>query len=130
MPELRRYRRKENALVSAVRLDLDTEGFTYEKWGGIQRCKPGDWVVNNAGETYTIDADVFASTYSEVSPGLYRKHAQIWAERAEAAGVIPTLEGSTAYEAGDMLVYTDPSRSRGYAVAAGKFATLYEPVDS
>jgi len=130
MPELKKDRRKKNAPVTAVRLDLDTEGFTYRKWGGTQRCKPGDWLVNNAGETYTIDAEVFAATYDEVSPGVYRKHANIWAERAQTPGVIPTIEGSTKYEAGDMLVYTDESRGGGYAVGAEKFASLYEPADA
>jgi hypothetical protein len=32
MPNRRRYRKKAGELVVAVRLDLDTKGFTYTKW--------------------------------------------------------------------------------------------------
>lgn len=34
MSDLRRYRRRAEATVVAVKIDLDTEGFTYRKWGG------------------------------------------------------------------------------------------------
>src|SRR5215831_2695516 len=42
----RRYKKKPTAFVTAVQLDLDTEGFTYNKWGGKQVCKRGDWLVD------------------------------------------------------------------------------------
>ncbi|MCP5004175.1 MAG: hypothetical protein GY941_09585, partial [Planctomycetes bacterium] len=45
MEGLRRYRKKATANVIAVRLELDTDGFTYRKWGGEQFCKAGDWIV-------------------------------------------------------------------------------------
>ena len=127
MATLREFRRKEKTTITAVRLDLETDGFAYRKWGGTQRCKPGDWLVSNGADTYTIDADTFARTYRAVSPGVYRKDVPIWAERAETAGVLPTKEGSTAYEAGDMLVFNDVERTDGYAIPAEKFVTLYEP---
>src|SRR5258707_14820409 len=57
--ELQEYRRRERTHVTAVRLDLDTDGFTYHKWGSAQRCKRGDWLVNNQGDVYTIDAETF-----------------------------------------------------------------------
>lgn len=113
-------------MIIAVRVDLEIEGFTYEKWGRTQRCKPGDWLVNNADDTYTIDAETFAKTYREVSPGVYEKDAPVWAERAEVAGVISTKEGSTVYEAGDMLVFNDADRRDGYAMSAETFESLYE----
>jgi len=114
-----------------VRLDLDTDGFTYRKWGGQQRCKAGDWIVcNYDGDTYTIDAEVFARTYREAGKGVYEKTSTVWAVRADAAGVIPTKEGSTAYEAGDMLVFNDPDGTDGYAMSAAKFASLYEAANS
>ena len=111
-------------------MDLDCEGFTYEKWGGTQRCKAGDWIVNNAGDTYTIDAEIFAKTYREIGPGTYEKDVPVWAERAKVAGKIPTKEGSTAYEAGDMLVFNDAERIDGYAMSAETFESLYEAADS
>jgi hypothetical protein len=123
---LREYRRKGKTTVTAVQVDLDTDGFTYRKWGGTQRCKRGDWLLNNQGDTYTVDGETFARTYREVSAGVYRKEASVWAEQAETAGTIQTKEGSTDYEAGDFLVFNDPEGKDGYAVTAKKFHALYE----
>jgi hypothetical protein len=125
--KLRKYRRKESAEVIAVQLDLETEGFTYQKWGGTQRCKPGDWLVNNDGEVYTIDADVFARTYRQVRTGIYRKVTQVWAEEAVSPGAIQTKEGTTDYLPGDFLVFNDEEGRDGYAVSHEKFHKMYEP---
>jgi hypothetical protein len=110
-------------------LDLDTNGFEYQKWGGAQRCKRGDWLVNNQGDTYTIDEETFGRTYRMVSPGLYEKNASVWAEQAIESGAIQTKEGSTAYCAGDYLVFNDPDRKDGYAMKESKFRDLYESVE-
>ncbi|MCR9247862.1 MAG: hypothetical protein NXI31_22770 [bacterium] len=127
MNDYRTYRRRERTTVTAVRIDLDTAGFDYEKWGGTQRAKARDWLVKNGDDTYTIDADTFTATYTEVSPGRFEKQGVIWATQAETGGTMPTKEGSTDYEAGDWLVYNDESRTDGYAVAAERFEELYEP---
>lgn len=127
MSELRRYRKRPGTAITAVRLDLATEGFTYRKWGAEQRCKAGDWVVDNGGDVYTIDAETFGATYREVAPGRWVKSAPVWAEVAQAGGVIETKEGSTEYAAGDYLVYNRPDRTDGYAVGAEKFEGMYEP---
>lgn len=113
-------------MITAVQLNLETAGFTYQKWGGEQRCKAGDWLVNSDGETYTIDSDSFARTYREHGPGLYVKVGCVWAEQAGAAGSIRTKEGKTSYEAGDWLVYNGADRTDGYAVKPEKFKSLYE----
>ena len=123
---MQEYRRKKQTTVTAVRLDLETEGFTYEKWGGTQRCKPGDWLVNNQDDVYTVDAETFARTYRMVSPGVYEKSGQVWAEQAREPGTIRTKEGSTAYEAGAYLVYNERHRRDGYAMSKETFESLYE----
>ena len=123
---MQQYRRRERTFVTAVRLDLNTDGFTYLKWGDTQRCKQGDWLVNNQGDVYTIDAQTFERTYQMVSPGLYEKVAPVWAEVAAEAGTIATKEGSTAYLAGDYLVFNTPDRKDGYAMKAETFCQLYE----
>jgi hypothetical protein len=115
--------------VVAVRLALETDGFTYQKWGGAQRCKAGDWIVANRGETYTVDADSFARTYREVSPGVYHKITPVWAEKAVAAGRVPTREGSSGYAAGDYLVSNKPDGQDSYAVTASEFEAMYERAD-
>jgi hypothetical protein len=126
---LQEYRRKKRTSVTAVRLDLDTEGFTYRKWGGAQRCKRGDWLVNNQGDVYTVDGETFDRTYRMVSPGVYEKDAPVWAERAETSGAIETKEGSTSYKAGDYRVFNDPDGKDGYAMTSATFDSLYEPCE-
>ena len=126
---MREYRRKKGTSVIAVRLDLDTEGFAYEKWGSTQRCKRGDWLVNNQGDVYTVDAETFERTYRMVSPGVYEKCTAVWAEEAAKPGAIQTKEGSTEYEAGDYLVFNDPNGKDGYAMKRGTFHSLYESLE-
>lgn len=127
MGQRRRYRKKATSVVTAVRLDLDTDGFTYRKWGGVQRCKPGDWIVDNAGDIYTVDADVFARTYRPVSPGLYVKVTPVWAAIADVEGAIQTKEGVSHYAPGDYLVYNEEAGTDGYCMSAEKFEAMYEP---
>lgn len=127
MAERRRYLKKATAFVVAVQFDLETDGFTYEKWGGTQTCKPSDWLVDNDGDIYTVDRDTFARTYRPKSPGVYVKTTPVWAEIAERDGHILTREGVTHYEAGDYIVYNDPEGKDGYAVSADSFKEMYEP---
>ena len=126
---MKTYTKRDNTPVVAVQLDLETDGFTYEKWGSTQRCRRRDWLVNNQGEVYTVNADSFVATYREVSHGLYIKTAKVWAEKAAEAGSIQTKEGLSNYEAGDYLVYNKEHRQDGYAMSAEKFHALYEEND-
>lgn len=128
MPERRRYRKKATSHVVAVKLDLDMDGFTYKKWGGVQTCKAGDWLLNNDGDIYSVDKDVFEKTYEKVSDGIYIKTNTIWAEIAEKPGKIKTKEGETHYSKGAYIVFNDPDEQDGYAVEAKKFKEMYEPV--
>ena len=121
-----RYQRRPDRPVVAVRLALDTDGLTYRKWGAEQRAKAGDWVVDNAGDVYTVDAEVFERTYRQSSPGLYLKTSAVWAERATSAGSVATKEGRTHYQPGDYIVSNNPDGSDSYAMDAEKFTSLYE----
>lgn len=125
----RKYQKRADQLVTAVRLDLDTEGFTYKKWGGNQRCKRGDWLVDNHGDLYTVDGEVFARTYREVETGRYVKTTPVWAEKAPSDGQIQTREGVTQFKAGDYLVSNNEDGSDAYAITPGKFDAMYEPAD-
>ncbi|MCU0967396.1 MAG: hypothetical protein MUF03_01025 [Rubrivivax sp.] len=122
-----RFRRRPDQAVTAVRLALDFDGLAYRKWGDRQTARPGDWLVDNGGDVYTVAAETFARTYREVSPGRYVKAAPVWAERATAAGSIATLEGRTHHAAGDWLVSNGADGSDAYAVDAATFERLYEP---
>lgn len=121
----KKYRKRPDAPIVAVRLALDTSGFEYRKWDGIQRCKAGDWVVDNNGDCYTIDADTFAATYERVAPGQYVKSAPVWAEQATTAGMVATKEGSTSYEPGDYIVANNPDGTDSWAVGREKFEAMY-----
>lgn len=126
---MKKYRKRAEAFVTAVQLDLDTEGFEYRKWGGTQVCKPGDWLINNDGDVYTVDRETFARTYRERSPGVYCKSTVVLARRSDRAGTIDTKEGATHFDAGDYIVYNDDASTDGYAVEKRKFDAMYEPLD-
>ncbi len=126
MGNRRRYRKKDDQFVVAVHLDLDTEGFIYRKWGADQRCKQGDWIVDNGGDVYSVDREVFEKTYRKLKPGIYVKITPIWAEKAEQAGSVVTREGESHYQAGDYLVCNNEDGTDTYCITADKFESMYE----
>lgn len=125
----RRYIKRPDRPVVAVQLALDTEGFTYRKWGGVQTCKPGDWIVDNGGDIYTVDRDTFARTYRQTGPGNYVKSTPVWAEVATQPGAVQTKEGLTRYQPGDYLVFNEPDGGDPYAVTPERFEAMYVPDD-
>ena len=129
MAGLKEYERRAGTEVTAVRLDLETDGFTYRKWGGVQTCSRGDWLVNGGEGTHTVEEETFARTYRMVSPGVYEKVGHVWARMAEVDGKIRTKEGFTEYRPGDFIVYNDPDEKDGYAMRPETFARLYEPAN-
>ena len=124
---LKPYRKREGTEVTAIRLNLEVDAFTYHKWGGLQTCKGGDWIVEHKGNVHTVDADAFARTYKQVGPTTYAKQGVVWAAPASCDGVIATLEGGTHYKQGDVLVWNDKEGKDGYAIRKDIFDTLYEP---
>ena len=122
----RRYRKKPHLFVTAVQLNLETHGFVYQKWGAEQRCKKGDWLVDNDGDTYTVDREVFERTYRELSAGVYLKTTPIWAEVAAEPGGVATIEGRSHYEAGDYLVANNEDGTDANCIGAEKFNSMYE----
>jgi hypothetical protein len=125
MPRRLRYRKKARQEVTAVRLDLETAGLRYEKWGGKQKAKRGDWLVDNDGDVYSVDARSFARTYKLVSPGRYQKTAPVWAEQAVEPGEVRTKEGTSRYRRGDFIVFNERRGGDGYAIGAVKFKAMY-----
>ena len=127
MGKRQQYVKRASHFVIAVQVDLETDGFTYKKWGSTQTCKRGDWLVHNNGDTYTVDRDTFARTYKQTSPGTYIKVTPVWAEVASEAGEVRTKEGATHYQAGDYLVYNEPQGGDAYAVSKEAFERMYQP---
>jgi len=130
-PLRRRYLRRPDAPVVAIKLDLDTGGLVYRKWDDEQHAKKGDWLVDNDGDVYTVDADVFKRTYrqTDAGRGMYVKTTPVWATKAEKAGSVATKEGRTHYKAGDYIVSNKEDDSDQYAMSAEKFEKLYLPDD-
>ena len=127
MGKIRRYRKKEDQFIVAVQLNLETIGFVYQKWGSEQQCKPGDWLVDNHGDVYTVDRETFDQTYAQKSPGIYVKTTAIWAEQATKPGKVATKEGFSHYQTGDYLVSNNEDGTDAYCVSAKKFESMYEP---
>ncbi len=126
MASRRRYRKKADQFVIAVQVNLELDGFTYMKWGGRQHCKQGDWLVDNRGDVYSVDQDVFAATYRPIKPGTYVKTTPVWAEVATESGAVSTKEGRSRYQPGDYLVYNDEEGTDAYCVVAERFVSMYE----
>lgn len=122
---LKQYKKKDQQIVIGVQLMLDTEGFDYKKWGSSQHCKAGDWLVNNAGECYTVDQESFEQTYREIGQGQYIKTAPVWAEQVNTAGFVETKEGKTAYQAGDYIACNNEDGTDSYAISQEKFEQTY-----
>jgi hypothetical protein len=129
MTTRRRYRKKADQFVVAIQLDLEMAGFTYRKWGAEQKCKTGDWLVDNNGDVYTVNAEVFTRTYHKIGAGIYVKSTPIWAERATQSGSVTTNEGRSHYSAGDYLVSNNEDGTDAYCISAEKFESMYEPDD-
>ncbi len=126
MENIHRYRKKADQFVVAIQISFETVGFTYHKWGDEQRCKPGDWLVDNNGDIYTIDGDVFQRTYQKVDVGRYVKVTPVWARKATQAGSVTTKEGTSQYQAGDYIVYNHQNGTDAYCVRPEKFESMYE----
>ncbi len=122
----RRYRKRSDQFVVAVQLDMDTDGFTYTKWGVEQRCKKGDWIVDIDGDIYSVDGEVFVKTYRKVNPGIYVKTTPIWAEVATQPGSVVTMEGESHYQSGDYLVSNKEDGTDAYCISAAGFESMYE----
>jgi len=82
--------------------------------------------VDNEGSIYTVDSEVFASTYQEKSPGIYVKTTSVWAEVATEPGVVDTREGKSHYQPGDYLVFNNEDGTDAYCMSVAKFESMYE----
>ena len=123
-----KYKKKPDQYVIAVQLAIETEGFSYKKWGSMQKCKAGDWLINNDDDIYTIDKNVFENTYRKIEDGKYVKTTPIWGEQATKDGSVNTKEGKSHYNAGDYLVSNNEDGTDAYCISAEKFTKMYEEI--
>lgn len=71
--------------------------------GDILSADAGDWIVSDGVDWWTVDAGVFADTYTRVTGDRYRKTALITAVRIVDAFAVSTLEGLATGAGGDWL---------------------------
>ena len=121
--DVKKYKKRPYLAVTAVQLPAPLE---YEKWGGVQQGKKGDWLVDNDGDVYTIDQESFSLTYQAVSPGRYAKTAPVWASQVHQAGAVATKEGLTEHKEGDYVVSNNEDGTDLYTMSAVKFEHMYE----
>jgi len=125
---MKSYKRKTAGTIVAIQLKFEELHFTFKKWQASQKCKSGDWLVENQGDVYTVDEEEFARTYEKVSKGIYKKTSIIWANQAQSIGHIKTIEGKTHYKNGDFLIANEKNGEYLYAISNKKFHQLYETV--
>lgn len=123
---LKKYYKKKSLIVNAMQIALPDCEVNYKKWGGDQTAKSGDWIVENNGESYTVEEESFKNTYQHIKADQYKKTAPVWAEVTEQAGKISTKEGESEYSAGDYLVYNNADRTDGYATKKQDFESNYQ----
>jgi hypothetical protein len=92
-------------------------------------AKPGDWLVDNRGDVYTVTLPPSPAPTGKVGTGAYVKSAPVWAKRASGPGSVAAQEGRTDYAAGDWLVSNREDGADAYAISAAEFDKLYEVDD-
>ena len=62
MADRRKYKKKVTSFVTAIQLDLGTEGFVHLKWDRRQACNRGDWLIDSNGDEYTVSPESYSRT--------------------------------------------------------------------
>ena len=94
--------------------------------GSTLTARVGDWLVSDGEKDWSVAAQIFDETYSDLGGGRYAKTAVVVARQLPAKATILTLEGPAAAEAGDWLV-----RNPGgdvWPVPHAEFGRRYEPL--
>lgn len=72
--------------------------------GSLLEARPGDWLLTDGDQEWTVAADVFDRSYRRSPDGRYLKSATVRAVRLTKATEVPTLEGRSTAAAGDWLL--------------------------
>lgn len=113
------------------RLTVTAEQLTAQRsWktasGSTLTAQAGDWLVSDGETDWSVAAQIFPDTYSDLGGGTYAKTAVVVARQLPAKATILTLEGAAEAEAGDWLV-----RNPGgdvWPVPDAEFDRRYEPL--
>lgn len=114
-----------NRVVHAKQLN---EACTWTtKHGSLLSAQPGDWLLKEGGQEWTVARNIFEKTYTACGEGEYVKSAPIRAVKLDAPAVISTLEGESEAKEGDYLA----SNPEGdiWPIPAEEFERVYRPVE-
>ena len=95
------------------------------KSGEMMHAGAGDWAVTgDDGRQWSVDAEVFDSTYENVGPKRYRRAGTVLARRAQRRETIATMEGDAVAEEGDWIVQGEGGEQ--WPVHDGHFRASYQ----
>lgn len=81
--------------------------------GSTMRGKPGDWLISEGDEEWTVDQRIFEESYEEVGVTKYRKASPVRARQLENSTTLETLEGTDCLSAGDWIVMNNSGECWG-----------------
>lgn len=87
--------------------------------------QPGDWLVEDGAQKWTVADAVFRETYEQVDNGTYAKRAPVFARMVSGNVTLVTLEGNIALSPGDWLVCN--LNGDCWGMTAVQFASKYRP---
>lgn len=98
--------------------------WTNEK-GELLTGQPGDWLLGEGAQRWTVIDSVFRSTYEAIGDGVYEKRAPVRAMKLPAGLTLATLEGTITLEAGDWMVCNLSGECWG--MSESQFTAKYRP---
>jgi RyR domain len=109
--------------VTAVRCDA---AWTWiNEAGEDMQAEAGDWrVTSDAGRSWSVAPDIFASTYEYIAGDRWRRTGHAWARSAVPGEVINSLEGSQTASEGDWVIRGPGGEE--WATTGDHFAASYE----
>ena len=87
------------------------------------RANAGDWAVQQDGETWSVDDEIFRATYEHVGGRTWRRRGTVLARPAQPGEKIDTLEGCATASQHDWVVRGADGEE--WPVSADVFAKRY-----
>lgn len=112
-------------VVTATR--LDERKIWRTATGSNLTAQPGDWLLCDGNDNWTVAADVFRATYRNLGGDQYAKFTIVRARQLSSRTTINTLEGPSLAEPGDWLVGNPGGDA--WPVPRADFGRRYEKVE-
>ena len=96
--------------------------------GSVLRGQPGDWVLFDGDDEWTITDEAFTASYHQRPDGDWEKRSTIRAVQLDGAVEVDTPEGASRAEAGDWLATS--LGAGAWPIAANAFTRRYVPTEA